>query len=268
MRTRIFGVDFSGAVDAGRKLWVASGRVESDVLNVESCRRGDSLPNSPIERAACLEALRLLVASERSAIFGLDFPFGLPREVAGERTWEEVVVLVASHETAEAFRNFCIQASPNRELRRATDREARAPFSPYNIRIFRQTYHGIVDLLAPLIQSGVASVLPMQSPADDRAWMLEVCPASTLKALDLYRPYKGKSAERRAMRGSIVAALEKSGLLRIADDAIRTALLDDAGGDALDSVLAALGAARSTRSSSLAHEGNQAYAVEGRVYFA
>lgn len=266
-RNRIFGVDFSGAVDAGKKIWIARGTVENEVLIVDSCQRADCLPKSAIERATCLEALRCLVASERSAIFGLDFPFGLPRGLVGKRTWEEVVGLIAQQKSAEAFRSFCVQASPNCELRRATDHRARAPFSPYNVRIFRQTYHGVVDLLAPLIRSGVASVLPMQPPAIDRAWILEVCPASTLKAFGIYLPYKGRSAERRAMRERILDALERSGTLQITDDVSRATLLDDAGGDALDSVVAALGAARSTRSSSLADEGDQAYAVEGRVYF-
>ncbi len=266
MRTRVFGVDFSGAVDAGRKIWIASGTVENDVLLVDSCRRGDRLPNSTIERDVCLDALRRLVASERSAIFGLDFPFGLPRDLVGGRTWEEVVALVAQQVNAEAFRSFCVRASPGREVRRVTDRQARTPFSPYNVRVFRQTYHGIAGLLAPLIRSGLASILPMQCPDDRRAWILEVCPASTLKALGLYRPYKGRSDRCRAMRRAIVETLERIGPLRIADGTCRTMMLEDDGGDALDSVVAALGVCRTLRSLSAAPTSDPAYAVEGYVY--
>ena len=40
---RIYGIDFSGAKDAGKKIWIASGTVEQDGLLIEECYRAGSL---------------------------------------------------------------------------------------------------------------------------------------------------------------------------------------------------------------------------------
>ena len=77
-----------------------------------------------------------------------------------------------------------------KELRRVTDIEARTPLSPYNRRIYKQTYYGIRDVIAPLIASGAACALPMQAAIPDRAWLLEICPASTLELMGLRESYK------------------------------------------------------------------------------
>lgn len=74
-RARVHGVDFSGARDAGRKVWVASGTMEGGVLRVEDCRRGDSLPGGGRDIARCLPALVEFIEGERTAGVGLDFPF-------------------------------------------------------------------------------------------------------------------------------------------------------------------------------------------------
>jgi hypothetical protein len=52
--------------------------------------------------------------------------------------------------------------------------------------LFRQTCFGIRSVLAPLVRDGLVSVVPMQRPAADKPWLLEICPASTLKARNLY----------------------------------------------------------------------------------
>ncbi len=75
----------------------------------------------------------------------------------------------------------------------------------------------------------------MQTPHDQQPWLIEICPASTLKRLDLYVPYKGKSDRHRAARTKILTALP----IRLSR-AIRSAVLDDPEGDALDSIIAAL----------------------------
>jgi hypothetical protein len=33
----IFGIDFSGAADAGRRIWIASGKVKGEVLHTDDC---------------------------------------------------------------------------------------------------------------------------------------------------------------------------------------------------------------------------------------
>jgi hypothetical protein len=266
-RQRMHGVDFSGAVEAGRSIWIASGQVTDGVLRIEECRRGDTLPDSGVERSTCLKALRTFVSGERAAVFGFDFPFGLPRAVADGPRWDDVAHrFIAGHPNPEAFRAACLRAAQGKEWRRVTDLESRTPFSPYNLRVFRQTYVGVVELLLPLVRDGAASILPMQAPRTDGAWILEICPASTLKRLGLYSPYKGRDAERRAMRRRILESLERSGSIWILDERLWRVAIEDPGGDALDSILAAFGAFRAmTHPGGLVPEGD-AYAVEGYVY--
>jgi len=40
----VYGVDFSGAEDAGRKIWVATGTIEGRTLRIEQCQPGEALP--------------------------------------------------------------------------------------------------------------------------------------------------------------------------------------------------------------------------------
>lgn len=78
----IYGIDFSGAKDAGNKIWIASGVPQGDKLLIQGCFRARKLSKAGKDRDLCLAALVNLVKSIRNAAFGFDFPFGLPRSVA------------------------------------------------------------------------------------------------------------------------------------------------------------------------------------------
>ena len=78
---RIFGIDFSGAQDAGKKIWITSGLSVGHGLVVEDCLRARDLPNSRKQLKACLPALLEMVRSNQNAVFGFDFPFGLARSL-------------------------------------------------------------------------------------------------------------------------------------------------------------------------------------------
>jgi hypothetical protein len=264
---RIYGVDFSGAAQAGKKIWITRGLIEGHDLLIESCLQAAHLPDSGQERDRCLAALGDLVRREQTSVFGFDFPFGLPHDLVSEKSWEDFVVSFAyAYNSPEQFRDTCRRLARGRELKRDTDREQRTPFSPYNIRIYRQTYFGIRDLLAPLVKERQACVLPMQSARPDRAWLLEICPASTLKGKKLNRPYKGRSTHHHEARACILEAIEKDVPLRLPDD-LRARILEDSEGDALDSVIAAGAAFQTIRSPDrLQISGNLAYAIEGYVY--
>jgi hypothetical protein len=79
----------------------------------------------------------------------------------------------------------------------------------------------------------------MQPPRPDVPWLVEICPASTLKNLDLYIPYKGKDRDHAPARKEILDGICQTGLLRINDAGIREAVIQDNNGDALDSLIAA-----------------------------
>ena len=270
---RICGIDFSGGARAGRKIWVASASMEGRCLIIEDCRRGADLPGAGVERDRCLATLCRFIEQGCDAAFGLDFPFGLPRELVKETTWQEFVLRFGGHyPTAEAFRRRC-RAPGRPERKRLTDIAAKTPFSPYHLWLHRQTFHGIRDLLAPLVRRGRACVAPMQSLEPGKAWVLEICPASTLKRLSqemgrrLHIPYKGKAPGRRRARRRILADLECEAGVVIGDRALRKAILADSEGDALDSVVAALGTARALRHPEFPRpDWKPIYAIEGYVY--
>jgi len=135
--------------------------------------------------------------------------------------------------------------------------------APTNLRVVRQTFHGIRDVLAPLARAGLARVVPQQRWDATRPALVEVCPASTLAAAGLRRPYKGHWPEARRHRATIVGRLASCGAV-VESRSLRALLVADAGGDALDSVLAAVGAARAMaemRATALAIR------LEGRIWY-
>lgn len=204
---------------------------------------------------------------------GLDFPFGLPHELVGEGTWQEFALAFPGlHPGPEEFKNRCLQAArriPDRkkdELKRATDFKARTPFSPYNLRLFRQTYYGIRDILRPLVERDQARVLPMQAPAGGKAIVVEICPRSALIAIGLGLNYAGVTAAHTEARQQILAAV-LAGQVSIPDDAVRQAIVADTEGDALSSVIAATATFRAVRRGyAVEGELNPRYGLEGYVY--
>jgi len=268
-RTRhIYGIDFSGAKDAGKKIWIARGSIEGDSLCIEDCRRASDLPGSSMYRNDSLSALREIIAGAKHSVFGLDFPFGLPGELVTEHSWEEFIERFSTrYLIPKEFRQACHSAFNGSELKRTTDRETHVPFSPYNLRLYPQAYFGIRDVLAPFVREGRACVLPMQSPLSHLSWVVEICPACTLKRERLYTSYKGTSREHRTAREHILAAIVATGLLRIPDQDLRSRIVMDPGGDALDSVIAAFATSRSLTRMTDGYTGKQLpYLLEGFIF--
>jgi hypothetical protein len=267
---RIYGIDFSAAKKAGKRIWIASAIIVGNTLQIEDCRQAKYLPDSDAERDQCLDALRRFISAQKACAFGLDFPFGLPRKLIKANSWEEFIVSFGNrYPNPEQFRKICWVTAGYREDRRDTDRNNQTPFSPYNRRLYRQTYYGIRDLLAPLIWDRLVCVLPMQRRLPAKPWLFEVCPASTLKRMGLYQPYKGHSQDkdRRATRAHILEVIEETGGVTFKASTLRSTILDDPDGDALDSVIAAFATFRTVRS--LAQSTlplTDTYLLEGYVY--
>ena len=273
-RRRVVGVDFSGARDAGKKIWIAAGESHGGAVEIEACFPACELPGASASLESALPALVEYVAGGADAAFGLDFPFGLPlalvREFGGEPGWERFVAgFDRRFATADAFRDACRDAAGGVEIRRRTDVEAKAPFCVYNLRLYRQTFAGIKHVLRPLVRERRAAVVPFQPPRPGLPTIAEICPASLLADEGLYRrhPYKGRSDDRRRGRRAIVRALIGRGLLREPARSLREVLADDPGGDALDAVLAAIGAARAIRDPTCRAPRFATEAIEGRVFY-
>lgn len=263
----MIGVDFSGSQFAGRKIWLSRLELDDARPAVTDCRPAAKLPGGGATRTESLGALRALIGANPAAAFGLDCPVGLPQALVPERDWIEFASGFAQrYPTAQAFRADCRRAAAGRDLKRVTDIETRTPFSPYNLRLYRQTYHGIRDVLAPLVAAGQAVALPMQAMRDGVAWLLETCPASLLKRAGWYRPYKGTGRAQHAQRRAILKAVEKADSVAIPSRAMRKALIDEPEGDALDSLLAAVAVWRAIRNGALREPVTDSYRLEGRVY--
>jgi hypothetical protein len=252
VKQRIYGVDFSGSQAAGDKIWLASAVLSGETLFVEGCYPARELPNSGRERDRCYPALVDFIETSPDAALGLDFPFGVPAEVTEHQEWTAFVSTFADiydsplglHETCKA--TGAATPGDGVEYRRSTDEAADAPFCPYNWRIKHQTYHGIADLLAPLVADDSARALPMQSPRETKAWVLEVCPSSTLKALGLPRTgYKDTSDSAELRRREIVEQLEEGSV--VVTESVRETAIGDPEGDALDSVIASMATAAAVR---------------------
>ncbi len=240
---RFIGIDFSGGVNAGRKIWIASGRVENKVLLIETCLRGEALPDSSRERAACLAALRIFIRSVGEALVGLDFPLSLPADLMCDQTWLQFIRSFSDrYATPQAFRQACRRIAHGSELKRRTDIAAKTPFSPYNLRVYRQTYFGLRDVIVPLVRERAVCVRPMQSGRLGVPSLIEICPASTLKRMKWYRPYKGRASARRAARLMILQSLQREGVQLTSR--LKPTVLADPEGDALDSILATWAAYR------------------------
>ncbi len=289
---RVFGVDFSGARDAGRYIWVCRGHPGSDGVRVESVDPLAELPGGAADREPALRVLVQKITESPRSAWGFDFPFALPRPVADALAdaapagFADQVEGVARLGDPDSFRERCRAANPGAELRRQTDDDAATPFSPYNLRMYKQTFYGMLGVLRPLRSHREIAVLPfdhLPEPTGSgerlpfnrqsrgrvpHTYLLEVCPASLLKVLDYpHDRYKGSDESRGKAREALLRRLIDDGLVRPMARALRTRIVDDAGGDGLDSVLAAVSAWRGYRTHDHgAYRVDPHYGLEGFVY--
>ncbi len=260
MTTRpILGVDFSGAALAGEKIWIARAHFSNQKLVFDDLTSAADLPGGAPERDSALRSLVAYIGSFEAPICGFDFPFSLQADELDRPNWRDWVVSISERfAEADAFRAAYAGA------RRATDTAAKTPFAPLNLRLYRQTYYGIAQVLAPLLRAE-ALALPFDEPDASRTWLVEICPASLLKKHKLYFSYKGKSDAQRENRERILSESEQRFALEI-PDAMRQSALKDAEGDALDALLSAVCVVRALNANDWAPK-NESEKVEGRVYY-
>jgi hypothetical protein len=249
----IYGVDFSGAKEAGRNIWIARaeltrrGRLRLvDLANLEALA-------GTAERAPALQFLVEMIARSRAALWGIDFPFGMPTELyAAGSTWPRQLDHVNRWKRdAYAYGLWCVgrakRIGREMHIRRATDTVAKSPFDGYHYRIIYQTFFGMRDVLLPLSTRPRTAILPFQYrklKTADRV-VTESCPGSTLKRLGLpHQNYKQPTGgplthRRRRTRHAILAGLMQH--IHI-PPSFRSMMMRSPGGDALDAVIATVGA--------------------------
>ncbi|MEX0808124.1 MAG: DUF429 domain-containing protein [Dongiaceae bacterium] len=269
MGKRVFGVDFSGAQNAGRLIWIAEGVINPfGQLAITSCRTALDQLGCHRDRDAVHAALAHWIAQQGSVAIACDFPFSLPKQLVSQTSWHEFVrSFPAIYPNGRAFQQACRLMTNRKEHKRATDVDAKTPMSPYNERLFPQTYAGIANVLAPLI--GRVAIAPFDEPDPAKPLVIETCPASSLKALSIdHRHYKetkkDKAADCRQGRVRILDRLIAEGLVLI-PNALRPSIIENKGGDALDAVIAALGAAASLPQ--IENRVGYDHPIEGWVYY-
>ena len=139
-------------------------------------------------------------------------------------------------------------------------------------RLFYQTFYGMRDVLGPLRATRRTAILPFhyrRLPAARRV-LVEACPTSTLKRLGLpHHSYKQPEGgpllrKRRRNRRAILEGLSRH--VAVAGPH-RRVLMRNPGGDALDSVIAAVGAAQAWEAADHRHiASHRRYTREGRLY--
>jgi hypothetical protein len=267
-KSNICGIDFSGAKHACKKIYLSKGTIYNNSLHINECLRLSDHIKNPHQRDQCLAALNHIITNNHQAAFGLDFPFGLPETLIDKDNWEEFILkFPEQYSSADQFRQICRKATDNKELKRLTDNQSRAPFSPYNLWIYRQTYFGIHDVLYPLVRSRSASILPMQHPEIEKPWIFEICPASTLKHEGLYYKYKGNTAANQRSRIRILDCLVEKGLIDTISSKVCKMAIKDTQGDALDSIIAAAATYRALLSYNNYHTAVcDVYGIEGYIF--
>jgi hypothetical protein len=254
----VYGVDFSGAKLAGRNTWVALLKPGAREPGLPPYELTDLAPLDGLcgtaERTASLAHLVRMIVSSEKALWAMDFPFGLPVELMepGAQWPAQFDLLHAWGEDdygvgLECLRRAKLLGGPN-HIRRLTDSEEKAPFDPYHYRIIYQTFYGMRDVLGPLRRQRGTAILPFQYRrlAGASRVLVEACPASTLKRLGLphqnyKQPQGGRlSAKRLRTRRVILAGMAwYVGISKVH----RRVIMRNGGGDALDALIAAVGAA-------------------------
>jgi hypothetical protein len=268
MTRTLHGIDFSGARQAGHGIWIAEALVDGDRLHIEACASAADR-FGVAERAPCLGHLCEFLRD--AEVVGMDFPFGVPAPVHDRDTWADSLEWVATVATdVDGFEEACVSRAENEGtdrtyLLRETDGPVGAK-SPYHWLVASQTFHGIRDVLAPLARTDDVRVQPMQAEegASGATELCEVYPAATLATCSLpAREYKDDDGPARERRAEIVDGLESETRIELTAS-VRGQLIDDAGGDALDAVVAALATDRARRAD---FEPDRAYdPVEGHIY--
>lgn len=246
----IFGIDFTSAPRRGKPIMCAVCGVQGATLYVET-----------LEALTTFEAFEALLARSGPWVGGFDFPFGQPAELVSALGWPPGWAGYVAHVAGQSMADFAADIKVFRDARpsgqkhplRVTDARAGAisPLMLHGVPVGRMFFRGAPRLL----QAGVA-VWPCHRTGSDRV-ALETYPALVARRWIGRQSYKAEArarqtAAREAARRTVVARMQQNadehfGVTVKLAESLADRLVEDAQGDALDAVLAALPAAWASR---------------------
>ena len=266
----VYGIVYGG--DRPRaKTWLTRGVVTDGTLSIDRCAPVDEWfdgTEMPIEAPTLTTFLAELPPT---AAAGLDFPFGLPERIVIEENWGAFLREFPSWCTSpDDLRRQCerrvrlVDGSSETRLR-ATD-EPLSAMSPFDESIVAATYHGVRDVLRPLVLSDSVRVPPMTPAHPDCPSVIEVYPAGTLVDLNVFTAgYEAPGDDGRELRSETLDGLVDAVDVELTiDDDVREACVEDAA--RLESLVAAHAVYRNSRSASALTVSDSQRLVEGQVF--
>ena len=221
------GVDFSGAKGGGGAKIVVASRDGNGVVSVE---RG-------LDRNRLVTRIRETLADGQRHLWRIDAPFSVPQAVFEshglDKNWSVLAKWMAEFEDPRAWRR-ALRAVDRKEKKRLCDRAAHAPLAPMNLRVFKQTWTVVCEVLLPLASDDID--LPCLRATDSSVSVVESCPASVLHRLgESSRGYKGRTNETQSRRKALLDFAQSEGLEF--SPLIRRKAIEDPEGDVLDALL-------------------------------
>ncbi|MFO0826672.1 MAG: hypothetical protein U0572_00860 [Phycisphaerales bacterium] len=228
----LHGVDFSGAESGGSaKIRIVERNLRTPKEPVVSRGRAD--------RGTLVRMIRESVRDERDHVWRIDAPFALPIESLDEigvpHEWLAMAQWLRDFGSPRGWRHDMREVS-RREPRRFCDRAEHTPMAPMNLRVFKQTWTLICEVLLPLAEDGVRIEPVANTGEPSKVVVCEGCPSSVLQRHGWpTRGYKGKGEPPKGVRAEIAAKLKSLGV--IVSDALAKEAVADEEGDLLDAIL-------------------------------
>lgn len=228
----LHGVDFSGA-DSG-------GAAKIRVVERNLRARGDAVSfRGRFDRKTLLRTMIETAKMPGEHQWRIDAPFSLPIETLDAfsipHEWMAMAQWMAAFGSPRGWRHE-IRMTHRKEPKRVCDRAESTPMAPMNLRVFKQTWTLICEVLLPLAEAGVRIEPLANCEASGTMVVYEGCPACVLQRLGWpARGYKGKGDPPREVRRSIVERLQSVGVK--VNDALAGDAIEDVEGDLLDAIL-------------------------------
>lgn len=228
----LHGVDFSGA-DSG-------GAAKIRVVERNLRARGEPIVSrGRCDRRALLRQILDSAKAPGEHLWRIDAPFSLPLETLDAfevpHDWLAMARWMADFGSPRGWRHD-IRQIHRKEPKRLCDRAESTPMAPMNLRVFKQTWTLICEVLLPLAEAGVHIEPVVRTAEDSRTIVCEGCPSSVLQRFGWpHKAYKGQGDPPRVVRATILERLPSVGV-RVPEAVAREAM-DDAEGDLLDAIL-------------------------------